>query len=100
GASGAERAAASAVVRVIGEPRVEKGRVRLPVCGPAGLRFLQALKRERPLHDALAAVERGSVLAVDDDEAARKHDLLSLSRPPVVLRADEDDGVAAGLAWP
>lgn len=49
-------------VLVIGEPRREKGRARLPVCGPAGLRFLQALKRDREAHDALLALDRGAVL--------------------------------------
>ncbi len=49
-------------VLVIGEARKEKGRVRLPVCGAGGLRFLQALKRDRAIHDALLRVERGAVM--------------------------------------
>jgi hypothetical protein len=49
-------------VLVIGEARREKGRVRLPVCGAGGLRFLQALKRDRAAHDALLTLERGEVL--------------------------------------
>lgn len=47
---------------VIGDAHKEKGRVRLPVCGPGGLRFLQALKRDRKAHDALLDVPRGSRL--------------------------------------
>lgn len=49
-------------VLVIGEARREKGRVRLPVCGAGGLRFLQALKRDREAHDALLTLERGAVV--------------------------------------
>lgn len=47
---------------VIGDAHKEKGRARLPVCGPGGLRFLQALKRDRPAHDALLQVSRGQRL--------------------------------------
>lgn len=49
-------------VLVIGEARREKGRVRLPVCGAGGLRFLQALKRDREAHAALVQLERGAVV--------------------------------------
>ena len=54
---------ASAVV-VIGEPGKEKGRARAPVCGPGGLRFVQALKRDREAHDAVLALPRGARLPV------------------------------------
>jgi hypothetical protein len=61
-------------VVVIGEGKKEKGRVRLPVCGPNGLRFVQALKRDRGAHDALLALERGTRLPMslmsDRDGAA------------------------------
>ena len=49
-------------VLVIGEPVKDKGRVRVPVCGPGGLRFVQALKRHREVHDALLALPRGTRL--------------------------------------
>jgi hypothetical protein len=47
---------------VIGDPLKEKGRARLPVCGPGGVRFLQALKRDRAAFDALLDVPRGARL--------------------------------------
>lgn len=50
-------------VLVIGEAHKEKGRARLPVCGPGGLRFVQALKRDRAAYEALLAVPRGARLA-------------------------------------
>jgi hypothetical protein len=57
----------------------------LPVCGPAGLRFVQALKRDRQAYDALFAIERGErfvvphgarnaagdTISVDDAESIR-----------------------------
>jgi ribosomal protein RSM22 (predicted rRNA methylase) len=49
-------------VVVIGEARREKGRVRLPVCGPAGLRFVQVLQREKALFRRTLAVPRGTRL--------------------------------------
>lgn len=49
-------------VLVIGEAHKEKGRARLPVCGPGGLRFVQALKRDRRAFDALLQVPRGARL--------------------------------------
>lgn len=49
-------------VRVLGEPLVEKGRVRLPVCGPEGLRFVQSLKRHKEARAALLSLERGARL--------------------------------------
>ncbi|HEY4221740.1 MAG TPA: small ribosomal subunit Rsm22 family protein, partial [Myxococcota bacterium] len=49
-------------VLAIGDPLVEKGRARLPVCGPGGLRFVQALKRHREAYDALVSIERGTRL--------------------------------------
>jgi ribosomal protein RSM22 (predicted rRNA methylase) len=59
-------------VVVIGEPQKDKGRVRLPVCGPGGLRFVQALKRHREAFTAVSAVPRGTrlpLLAHDGDIA-------------------------------
>lgn len=50
---------------VIGDALKEKGRARLPVCGPAGLRYVQALKRDRAAFDALLAVPRGAYLPLD-----------------------------------
>lgn len=47
---------------VVGEARQEKGRVRLPVCGPRGLRFVQALNRDRAVVDAVAGLDRGDRL--------------------------------------
>ena len=44
---------------VIGEPRAEKGRVRVPVCGPGGLRFLQVLKRDKAAYRAAEDLGRG-----------------------------------------
>lgn len=49
-------------VVVIGEPRREKGRVRVPVCGPAGLRFVQVLQRDKALTRQALALERGTRL--------------------------------------
>ncbi len=55
-------------LRVIGEARKEKGRVRLPVCGAGGVRFLQALKRDREAFRALLETERGSLLGAPATE--------------------------------
>ncbi len=44
---------------VVGEPRTEKGRVRVPVCGPGGVRFVQVLKRDKPAYRVAEALERG-----------------------------------------
>ena len=44
---------------VIGEARAEKGRLRVPVCGPGGLRFLQVLKRDKAAYRA-AEIGRAS----------------------------------------
>lgn len=44
---------------VIGEPRAEKGRVRVPICGPAGLRFLQVLKRDKAAYRVAETLPRG-----------------------------------------
>lgn len=62
GAPGAGGPRARQGVLVIGEAHKEKGRARLPVCGPAGLRFVQALKRDRSAFDALLALPRGVLL--------------------------------------
>ncbi len=48
---------------VIGEPRREKGRTRLPVCGPGGLRFLQALHRNKAETARLESLPRGHRLS-------------------------------------
>jgi hypothetical protein len=53
---------AAAGVVVIGEPKREKGRLRVPVCGPGGLRFLQVLQRDRAHFRRAAAIERGTRL--------------------------------------
>jgi ribosomal protein RSM22 (predicted rRNA methylase) len=58
-----ERTHKDAII-VIGEPFKEKGRVRAPVCGPSGVRFVQALKRHRAAHDALLDMPRGTRLPV------------------------------------
>lgn len=58
GGAGAEDVA----LVVIGDPLKEKGRARLPVCGPGGLRYLQALKRDREAYRALLDVARGARL--------------------------------------
>ncbi len=47
-------------VVVLGTPRVEKGRVRVPVCGPGGNRFVQVLKRHKDLYQAASALPRGA----------------------------------------
>jgi ribosomal protein RSM22 (predicted rRNA methylase) len=54
-------------VVVIGEPRREKGRARLPVCGPAGLRFVQVLQRDKSLFRHALAIERGARLPSPTD---------------------------------
>ena len=38
--------------------------MRAPVCGPGGLRFVQALKRDRAVYDAVLALDRGARLPV------------------------------------
>lgn len=58
----AERTQPDAIV-VIGEPIKDKGRARIPVCGPGNVRFLQALKRHRDAHRALLDLERGTRLS-------------------------------------
>jgi SAM-dependent methyltransferase len=71
-ARGLPRVASADAVVVIGEPQKDKGRVRLPVCGPGGLRFVQALKRHRAAFDAVSSTPRGTrlpVLAHDADTA-------------------------------
>lgn len=69
---------------VIGDPLKEKGRARLPVCGPGGLRFLQALKRDRDAFAALLEVPRGARISVDvardvRDDTAHVHDAALLT---------------------
>lgn len=59
--------AAAAGVVVIGEPRREKGRLRVPVCGPGGLRFVQVLQRDKPLFRRAMAIERGTRLSAPLD---------------------------------
>lgn len=76
-------------VLVIGEPRREKGRARLPVCGPEGLRFLQALKRDREAHDALLALERGAVL--QDPGWPRRGESAHVDDAPQLHEPAEDD---------
>jgi len=49
-------------VVVIGEPRREKGRARVPVCGPVGLRFVQVLQRDKALFRRALALPRGTRL--------------------------------------
>ncbi|MBM4283404.1 MAG: hypothetical protein FJ137_22560, partial [Deltaproteobacteria bacterium] len=70
-------------VVVIGEPQRDKGRVRLPVCGPAGLRFVQALKRHRGAFDTVAALPRGARLPplAADGDTAHVDDAAGLSLP-------------------
>ena len=75
-----ESSAAPHAVRVIGEPRKEKGRVRLPVCGPDGLRFIQALNRHEAAADALRQLPRGQpidTLPGDD----RREDVCHVQQP-------------------
>ena len=57
-------AAAPAGIVVIGEPRAEKGRVRVPICGPGGLRFLQVLKRDKAAFRVARELPRGHRLPV------------------------------------
>lgn len=49
-------------IRVLGDAWREKGRARVPVCGAGGLRFLQALKRDRDASEALWSLQRGDVV--------------------------------------
>lgn len=59
---------------VIGEPLREKGRVRLPVCGAGGLRFVQVLKRDKAAHDVVRDLERGQRLAGRPADSATTND--------------------------
>ncbi len=45
----------------IGQPQRDKGRVRLPVCGPDGLRYIQAQKRDKDLYRSLDTALTGAV---------------------------------------
>ncbi len=58
---------------VIGEPQRDKGRVRLPVCGPRGLRFVQALKRHRGAFALVSELPRGMRLPVPPAEGDTAH---------------------------
>ena len=66
-----------AALRVLGDPIREKGRVRLPVCGPDGVRFLQALKRNRGAHDSLLQMARGQEFGLA--EGPRKGDTVHIA---------------------
>jgi hypothetical protein len=73
-------------IRVIGELKREKGRHRLPICGPHGLRFLQVLTRHKEAKRALAQLERGqdlnpALLQTMRDRTAHATDP-ELLRPP------------------
>jgi SAM-dependent methyltransferase len=59
-----EKSTAEAV-RVIGELRREKGRARLSVCGPGGMRFIQVLSRHKKAGKALSSLHRGALLEPD-----------------------------------
>lgn len=52
-------------VRVLSRPKVEKGRVRVPVCGPAGVRFLQAKRRDKAATKCVRNLDRGDRPDVD-----------------------------------
>lgn len=54
-------------VVVIGAPQKEKGRVRIPVCGPGGLRFAQALKRDRGAYALALDLPRGARLTLPEN---------------------------------
>jgi Mitochondrial small ribosomal subunit Rsm22 len=49
---------------VLGDAMKDKGRVRLPVCGGGGVRFVQALKRHKEAHRALVDIAPGALLQV------------------------------------
>lgn len=54
--------AASAAARgllTLAPPLAEKGRVRVPACGPSGIRFIQAKKRDRALYRQLSTTTAG-----------------------------------------
>lgn len=95
---GRGRPTAAPGVVVIGEARREKGRARLPVCGPAGLRFVQVLQREKALFRRALSVPRGSRLptpaavgaTVSGDTWSVGSDLASV----IPERSDRDDGAA------
>ncbi len=55
--------APSEAIVVIGEAVRDKGRVRLPVCGPDGVRFVQAMKRHKDAHDTVRDLPRGARLS-------------------------------------
>ncbi|MFZ9886347.1 MAG: small ribosomal subunit Rsm22 family protein [Myxococcota bacterium] len=79
---------------VLGEPRKEKGRVRLPVCGAGGLRYVQALKRDRRAHDGLLSLERGTRLsALEFREFERRGDTAHLQHWP---RHDDEQSAPPG----
>ena len=82
-----ERARDREGVLVLGDPQVEKGRARIAVCGPAGLRTLQALRRHAPVADGLVTLSPGVRAVVHGEQ---KGAVLHLDAPPVVT----DDGGA------
>lgn len=90
---------------VIGEAHKEKGRARIPICGPSGLRFLQALKRDRAAHDAVLALPRGARLRKVPTELCRDNTayIAHVSMLAVTERhidAPSATGVASGAATP
>lgn len=54
-----KKASTARGVLALAPPLVEKGRVRVPACGPEGIRFIQAKKRDRALHRQLSATTPG-----------------------------------------
>lgn len=80
----------SNTLRVIGTPIREKGRVRLPVCGPQGTRFVQSMKRFRVLHDRLITLDRGARFSLAG--AALRGDTLHVENRSDVAPATTDMG--------
>jgi predicted nicotinamide N-methyase len=85
-------------VVVIGEARREKGRARLPVCGPAGLRFVQVLQREKVLFRRVLSIPRGTRLptpaAVGATVAGDTWSVGSNHALIIAEGSDRDDGAA------
>ncbi|HVV87097.1 MAG TPA: small ribosomal subunit Rsm22 family protein [Kofleriaceae bacterium] len=75
---------ASAAVRVVSDPRGEKGKHTLTACGPAGWVPLRLLRRHRaPANRAFERARRGDLLVVEPTPAAGEVTAETSVTPPV-----------------
>jgi SAM-dependent methyltransferase len=90
----APAAADTGLYRVVSDPLVEKGRLRIFGCGPAGRHALVRLDRhESDANAAFGELERGDVARVSGTEVAR--DSLRVTSATVVKKLPNPDQVPA-----